>query len=164
MAYLTSINKEVQVICFHKIMILSLIVRLVYPMICQWLNDLVPPPLTIYRFHMILSETQIVRMLKMWWRSNFKITIIFMAKERHYVYLLLFKFPFFGTLYDICYIISIFNISWISLLLKSVGPILGTARLKKDVVCKIKIFDSKWKTDQGIFLHFNYVLLRCFWC
>lgn len=37
--------------------------------------------------------------------------------------------------------------------LKSVGPLLGAARLKKDVVCKIKVFDSKWKTDQGIFLH-----------
>jgi len=40
---------------------------------------------------------------------------------------------------------------------KSVGPILGTARLKKDVVCKIKVFDSKWQTDQGIFYTFNYV-------
>ncbi|KAG5011664.1 hypothetical protein JHK82_023856 [Glycine max] len=39
--------------------------------------------------------------------------------------------------------------------LKSVGPILGTARLKKYVVCKIKVFDSKWKTDQGLTLVFQ---------
>jgi len=48
--------------------------------------------------------------------------------------------------------------------LKSVGPILGTARLKKDVVCKIKVFDSKWKTDQGIFYMLIMSWLRCFKC
>ncbi|RZB90365.1 Telomere repeat-binding factor 1 [Glycine soja] len=38
---------------------------------------------------------------------------------------------------------------------RDLGPILGTARLKKYVVCKIKVFDSKWKTDQGLTLVFQ---------